>query len=334
MNQSSPSESRADESLWIPSGLNQASREVLEDIQHLPFAEDLSIDEARQQMLKGQCTTLDQSALRKETFVYAGCEVLIIRSRYCNGVCSPVFFLHGGGWLMGDTQTHAYLIAELAERSRCAIIFIHYPLAPEVRFPESQDAAFSAIHGVLAESAKHEIDANQFAIAGDSAGGNLATCLALRFQQEGLFRSKLLILLYPALDARMNSESYRVFGKGLNLTERTMRWFWQQYGRREEELENPLYSPACANDKMLRGLPETLIITSEFDVLRDEAEYFAKRLRRAGVSVCSVRFGGVLHGFMVAESLAKENSGDLAIQLVADYLRRRLGEHPVSGVDD
>lgn len=235
---------------------------------------------------------------------------------------------------MGDAQTHAYLIAELAERSRCAIVFIHYPLVPEVRFPESQDAAFSAIRGVLMESAKHEINANQFAIAGDSAGGNLATCLALRFQQEGFPRPKLQMLLYPALDAQMTSESYRMFGKGLNLTERTMRWFWQQYGKGKGEQENPFYSPASADDKMLQGLPETLIITSEFDVLRDEAENFAKRLRRAGVSVCSVRFGGVLHGFMVTESLAKDTSGDLAIQLAADYLRRRLGDHSMLGVDD
>lgn len=324
MNQSSPSKPGTDESLWIPDGLNQASRKVLEEIQHFPFAEDLPIAEARQQMLKGQCATVDQSTLRKETFVYAGCEVLIVRSRRCAGVCSPVFFLHGGGWLMGNAQTHAYLIAELAERSRCAIVFIHYPLAPEVRFPESQDVAFSAIRGVLADSEKHEINANQFAIAGDSAGGNLATCLALRFQHEELPKPKLQILLYPALDARMSSASYRAFGKGLNLTERTMRWFWQQYGKGKWHLKNPLYSPAFADDKMLQGLPETLIITSEFDVLRDEAEDFAKRLRRAGVSVCSVRFGGVLHGFMVTESLAKDTSGDLAIQLAADYLRRRL----------
>ncbi|MDW5265396.1 MULTISPECIES: alpha/beta hydrolase [Acidobacteriaceae] len=285
-------------------------------------------------MLEGQCATVDRSTLRKETFIYVGREVLIVRSRRCTGICSPVFFLHGGGWLMGDAQTHAYLIAELAERSRCAIVFIHYPLAPEVQFPESQDIAFSAIRGVLADSAKHEINANQFAIAGDSAGGNLAACLALRFQREGLPRPKLQILLYPALDARMRSVSYRAFGKGLNLTERTMRWFWQQYGRGKGDLENPLYSPACVDDKVLQGLPETLIITSEFDVLRDEAEDFAKRLRRAGVSVCSVRFGGVLHGFMVTESLAKDISGDLAIQLAADYLRRRLEEHPMPGVED
>lgn len=336
MNQSPPSESgtRTDESLWIPSGLTKASRKVLEEIQHLPFVEDLPIAEVRQQMLKGQCATVDQSTLRKETFVYAGCEVLIIRSRRSTGICSPVFFLHGGGWLMGDAHTHAYLIAELAERSRCAIVFIQYPLAPEVQFPESQDVAFSAIRSVLADSAKHEINANQFAIAGDSAGGNLATCLALRFRQEGLPRPKLQILLYPALDARMKSMSYRAFGKGLNLTERTMRWFWQQYGRGKGELENSLYSPACADDKMLQGLPETLIITSEFDVLRDEAEDFAKRLRRAGVGVCSVRFGGVLHGFMVTESLAKDTSGDLAIQLAADYLCRRLDEHRMPGIDD
>ena len=334
MNQSSPSESGADESFWIPSGLTQASRKVLEEIQHLPFAEDLPVAEARQQMLEGQRATVDRAVLRKETFVYAGCEVLIVRSCNCTGICSPVFFLHGGGWLMGDAQTHAYLMAELAERSGCAIVFIHYPLAPEVRFPESQDAAFSAISKVLADSAKHEIDTNQFAIAGDSAGGNLATCLALRFQQKGLPRPKLQILLYPALDARMKSESYRMFGKGLNLTERTMRWFWQQYAKGKAEPENPFYSPASADDKMLRGLPETLIVTSEFDVLRDEAENFAKRLRRAGVDVCSVRFGGVLHGFMVTESLARDTSGDLAIQLVADYLRSRLGENRTSGVKD
>jgi acetyl esterase len=216
----------------------------------------------------------------------------------------------------------------LAERSHCAIVFIHYPPAPEVRFPESQDMALSAICEVLADGTKHEINANRFAIAGDSAGGNLATCLALRFQQEGLPKPKLQILLYPALDARISSASYRALGKGLNPTERTMRWFSRPYGKREGKVDDPLFSPACAEDKMLRGLPDTLITTSEFDVLRDEGEDFAKRLRQAGVDVCSVLFGGVLHRFMVTESLAKNSSGDLEIQLAADYLRGRLHERP------
>lgn len=335
MNSSPSSESDADagESLRIPIGLDRASRELLEKTRHLPSSEDLPIDEARQRMLEGQCATLDESTLRQETFTCAGCEVLIVRSRRATGILPPLFFLHGGGWLMGNAQTHAYLIAELAKRSCCAIVFIYYPLSPEVRFPESQDATFVAVCEVLADCKKHEIDGDRFAIVGDSAGGNLATCLALRLQQDGLPKPRLQILLYPALDARASSASYTAFGKGLNLTERTMRWFWRQYGKGNGEVDNPLFSPAHTEDEMLRGLPETLIITSEFDVLRDEGEDYAKRLRQVGVDACSVRFGGVLHGFMVTESLAKSSSGDLAIQLAADYIRRRLHDSS-SSLDD
>ena len=235
---------------------------------------------------------------------------------------------------MGDTQTHSHLVAELAERSDCAIIFIDYPRAPEVQFPRSLEVAFSAICEILAKSTKYQIDSTRFALAGDSAGGNLATSLAIRFQEEDHPKPQLQVLLYPALDARMNSTTYKLFGTGLNLTGRTMRWFWRQYGNEAGKAADPLFSPTAANDTMLRGMPDTLIITSEFDVLRKEGENYAVRLRRAGVDVCSVRFGGVLHGFMVTESLAKSSSGGLAIQLVADYLRSRLGQHLVTNAED
>jgi acetyl esterase len=295
----------------MPLGLDYASRQLLLQTRVLPAPEDLSIHEARQQMLHGQHATLEQFSLRREAFSGAGC----------------------GGWLMGDAQTHAYLVGELADRSDCAIVFIDYPRSPKLHFPEIQKITFAAICEILSNSSRHQIDANRFAIAGDSAGGNMATCLSLRFRQEGLPGPKLQILLYPALDARGNSASYRTFSKGLNLTEKTMRWFWQHHGKEEGNVDDPLFSPSSAEDEALRSLPDTLIITCELDVLRDEGEHFARRLREVGVDVCSVRFGGVLHGFMVTEALAKNSSGDLAIQLVANYLRRRLPADPPSDLN-
>jgi acetyl esterase len=313
--------SRDYEQVPLPRGLDPASLKLLDQLKGIAFPEDVSISEARRQMREGGTSGLLRPSLTRVSVRHENCEIEIVRRRSLSGSLPVLFFFHGGGWVMGDEETHAYLIGELAERSRWAIAFVHYPLAPEVQYPTGQDNAFEAICEVLSRAEDHRIDPTRFALAGDSAGGNIAAALALRFCQHGPRAPRLQILLYPALDAGASSESHRIFSQGLNLTGRTMRWFWNQYAPELDESHDPFLSPLWAPDEMLRRLPTTLIITSEFDILRDEGEQYAARLREAGVSTTAVRFGGVLHAFMVTELLAKSPAGKLAIALLCSFLR-------------
>lgn len=311
-------------SINFPPSADRASRELLRSLQGQTPVEEMPIRDAREQMCQGQDTIFQKSSLLHETLSEGRCRVEILKPKDAGNSLPIIFFLHGGGWVMGGPQTHGYLVTELVKRSQCALAFVDYPLAPEVRYPKSLDDAFSAVSAVLAASARYGLDAKRIAFAGDSAGGNLAAALVLRFRSSFLLAPRAQVLLYPALDIRAESASYRDFSTGLNLTQPSMHWFWDQYAPGMRESTDPLLSPLHAPREMLAGLPRTLIVTSEIDVLRDEGELFATLLRQAQVDTSLVRFGGVLHGFMVTEALAKSPSGDLAIQLVADFLRTNL----------
>jgi len=308
----------------FPPSADRASRELLRSLQGQTPVEEMPIRDARKQMCQGQDTIFQKSSLFHETLSDGRCRVEILKPKDAGNSLPIIFFLHGGGWVMGGSQTHGYLATELVKRSQCALAFVDYPLAPEVRYPKNLDDAFSAVSAVLAASARYGLDAKRIAFAGDSAGGNLAAALVLRFRSSFLVVPRAQVLLYPALDIRAESASYHDFSTGLNLTQPTMHWFWDQYAPGMRESTDPLLSPLHAPREMLAGLPRTLIVTSEIDVLRDEGELFATLLRQAQVDTSLVRFGGVLHGFMVTEALAKSSSGDLAIQLVADFLRTSL----------
>jgi acetyl esterase len=306
------------------SGLDSASRALMREAEGQIGPEAIPIEEARRRMRDGQQTTFDDANLFHESVKCANCTVDVVRRCDLLGPAPIVFFLHGGGWVMGDANTHGYLVSQLALRSGCAIAFINYPLAPELRYPKILDDTHAAIQELLAIGARHQLDPSRFALAGDSAGGNLAVALTLRLKKENLPAPQLQILLYPALDISAKSTSYQTFSHGLNLTRQTMHWFWDQYAPGMRACADTLLSPLLATEAQLFGAPTTLIITSEFDVLCDEGELFAKRLQSANVSASHVRFGGVLHGFMVTEPLAKSQSGELAIQMVSDFLRRNL----------
>ncbi|WP_158944691.1 alpha/beta hydrolase [Granulicella sp. S190] len=286
--------------------------------------ERLSIDEARAEMRFGQDTLWTDYPVFCERITHAGCQIDLIRSHSAPAISPVVFFFHGGGWVMGDRQTHAYLIAELAVRSKLVIASVAYPLAPEVQFPHNLEAAYAAVKKVLSAAGDLRLQRSRFAFVGDSAGGNLAAALTLKAKQESDPQPALQVLLYPVLSASMDTESYESFGDTLNLTRSTMRWFWNQYVPEPSHRSHPLASLCLASDVDLVGLAPALILTSEFDILRDEGEAYAKRLRRVGVPVTALRSLGMLHGFLVVENLAKTKTGDMVLQLVANELTRAL----------
>lgn len=196
---------------------------------------------------------------------------------------------------MGDLETHDTLCRQLAQHSGAMVIAVDYRRAPEHPFPAAVEDAFSAVRHVCARAATLGLAADRIAVAGDSAGGNLAAAVALHARDVGEPRIAFQCLLYPVLDLGCDTASYREFADGFGLTRARMQFFWRVY-RGAQGAGQPLLEPNCAKD--LASLPPALIVTAGYDVLRDEAEAYAKRLGAAGVPVELLRVEGVIHGFI------------------------------------
>lgn len=203
-------------------------------------------------------------------------------------------FYHGGGWVIGDLETHDGVCRQLAVAANCTVIAVDYRLAPEHPYPAAIDDCYEATRWVSDNAAELGIDKNRIAVAGDSAGGNLSACVVLKARAENGPAICFQLLIYPVTDAKMNTPSFDDNGDGYMLTRDTMQWFWNCYTD-GQHLDDPLASPLVETD--LSGLPPACVITAEYDPLRDEGEKYAKVLTAAGVEVNAIRFDGMIHGF-------------------------------------
>lgn len=211
-----------------------------------------------------------------------------------DGPQPAVMYFHGGGWVLGNIQTHDALCRRLAKASRCAVISVDYGLAPENPFPKPLDDCYLATTEIASHAAEFNINADRLSVAGDSAGGNLAAAVSIRSRDDDGPSIKLQVLIYPVVNPDFETESYQRFATGHGLTRASMQWFWQQYiGDREA---GPLAAISKADS--LQGLPPAHIVTAEYDVLRDEGESLARQLVAAGVRTTSKRYDGNLHGFV------------------------------------
>jgi acetyl esterase len=208
---------------------------------------------------------------------------------------APVLvYFHGGGWVVGSLDTHHGACAALAAEAGCAVVSVDYRLAPEHRAPAALEDAWAAT--LWAAEHADEVGGREGALAvgGDSSGGNLAAVVARRARDRGLpLRHQLLV--YPVCDADFDTPSYTEFAQGVGLTRATMQWFWEQYVPDEGARLAPDVSPLRADD--LSGVAPALVMTAEYDVLRDEGEAYAHRLEEAGVPVALSRYDGLIHGF-------------------------------------
>jgi acetyl esterase len=251
--------------------------------------------------------------------------VEVLRPAGVQGPLPVVLYLHGGGWVLGDAQTHARMMREIVVQSRAAVVFVEYGCAPEFPFPAPLEHCYQALEWVAVKGASLGLDPSRIAVAGDSAGGNLTAALALFAKKKNGPAICLQAMLYPVTDCDFTTGSYEEFSTGLNLDRETMQWFWERYVEDEESRKNPLASPLRASGDTLRGLPRALVITAECDVLRDEGEAYGRRLAEAGVAVTSARFAGALHGFMMIDELATEPQSVGAMELFTAQLRSALG---------
>lgn len=204
-----------------------------------------------------------------------------------------IVFCHGGGFVLGDLDTHDSICHRLAYSSGCAVIAVDYRRAPETRFPGALDDCTAALRWIAAYAASLDVDGERLALCGDSAGGNLAAATALRARRYGPC-VRHVALLYPMLDPACDTESMHAYGRGHLLARSGVQWSWSQYLGTADDAANPLVALLRADPA---GLPMTSVVTAECDPLRDEGEAFAARLRAAGVEVIARRYAGMVHGF-------------------------------------
>jgi acetyl esterase len=212
-----------------------------------------------------------------------------------DGLLPVLVFFHGGGWVIGDLDTHDGICRSLANAAGCVVASVDYRLAPEHHYPVAAEDAYAATRWVIAEAPRLGVDGRRVAVGGDSAGGNLAAVICLMARERGEPSIAFQLLVYPAVHHAFDTPSYQECAEGYLLTLNGMRWFWGHYLARPEDGRQPHASPLLARD--LAGLPPALVITAEYDPLRDEGEAYAARLREAGVSVTLTRYPGMIHGF-------------------------------------
>ena len=231
-----------------------------------------------------------------------------------------LIYYHGGGWVIGDLESHDDVCRKLASQARCDVIAVDYRLAPEHPAPAAVDDCIAATKWIFANAKSLGIDPARVAIGGDSAGGNLSAIVAMHSGEKPVFQ----LLVYPATDMRMGQQSHKDNAQGYLLTADSMKWFIGHYLQGDEKKKlDPKVSPILSSDADLKKSPPTLVITAEFDPLRDEGEEYAAKLASLGVPTSTVRFHGQIHAFFGMSELLDDAAA--AISLSASYLRKYLG---------
>lgn len=224
----------------------------------------------------------------------ANVPVRIYRPSAATDLPALVYF-HGGGWVIGDLETHDNVCRNLTNAAGCVVIATDYRLAPEHPWPAALDDCLAVTTWAADHAAELGIDANRIAVGGDSAGGNLAACVCLKARDEAGPAIAHQLLIYPVTDSSLDTASYRDNAEGYMLTRAGMEWFFGHYVPNEQDRDNPMVAPLRAGN--YAALPPATVITAEFDPLRDEGEAFAAKLDAAGVPTASRRFDGMIHGF-------------------------------------
>ncbi len=232
-----------------------------------------------------------------------------------------LMFFHGGGFVLGNLETHDALCRALCNGVACVVVAVDYRLAPEQKYPAPHEDCYAATLWAYKHAGEINGQADKLAVAGDSAGGTMAAVVCLLARDQGGPQIKHQLLLYPVTDSNFDTQSYRDNAEGYALTRDLMQWFWGHYLAAQEDGLQAYAAPLRADD--LSGLPAATIITAQYDPLRDEAEAYAQRLLGAGVKTELIRYSGMIHGFLSFPDAIDVAAA--ATATVANKLREALG---------
>jgi acetyl esterase len=313
---------------YTPVVLEPASQAFVEATATPPFLYELTPDEARAVLDDVQAAPIDKLPV-DERWITVPADVgdvcvRIVRPQDAVGTLPVVLYMHGGGWVLGNAGTHDRLVRELAVGVRAAVVFVEYDRSPEARYPVAIEQGYATARWITREGAANGLDPERMAVAGDSVGGNMTAALALMASDRGDVRFVQQSMYYPVTDAAMDTGSYAQFAEGYFLTAKAMAWFWDAYAPDIDRRAEPYASPLRASHEQLAGLPPALVIVDEADVLRDEGEAYAARLRKAGVAVTTVRYDGITHDFMMLNPLSDTHATRAAVAQAISVLREAL----------
>jgi acetyl esterase/lipase len=309
--------------------LERAAQEVADAAARPPFLFQLPLEKGRaifHEIQSGDAAKPDADV--NDIEVVAGplgrVPVRVLRPLTTPGLLPVILYLHAG-WAFGDTTTHDRLMRELAAGARAAVVFPSFTLSPEARYPTAINEIYAVAKWVWAEGPSHGLDPSRIAIAGDSAGGNMATVVATMAKDRGDPAFTHQLLINPILDAAFDTPSYQEFATGFNVRSDHVQWLWDQYLPDVAQRSDKSASPLRATTTELAGLPPVTVLTAEADVVRDEGEAYASKLREAGVPVTAVRYLGTIHDFMLLNALRETNAARAATAQSVDTLRNALG---------
>jgi acetyl esterase len=311
-----------------PVVLEPASQEFVDATSTPPFIYELTPAEARKVLDDVQAAPIDKLPV-DDRWITVPAEVGDVRVRIVTppdvtGTLPAILYMHGGGWVLGNAHTHDRLVRELAVGTSAAVVFVEYDRSPEARYPTAIEQGYATAEWIVREGAANQLDPDRIAVAGDSVGGGMTAALALMASERGDVRFVQQSMYYPVTDAAMDTGSYEQFAEGYFLAAKGMAWFWDAYLPDVERRSEPYASPLRANDEQLAGLPPAFVIVDEADVLRDEGEAYAARLRAARVEVTTVRYDGITHDFMMLNPLSDTRATRAAIAQAISTLRDAL----------
>ena len=306
------------------------TQEFVDSLAGAPPIYTLSLVDARSVLAQAQSIPVGKPSAQTEDIALpvgptGSVPIRVIRPVGATEVLPVVMYFHGGGWVLGDRDTHDRLVREIAVGAQAAVVFVDYARAPEARYPVAIEQAYAATRYVADNAAELGIDPLRLAVAGDSVGGNMAAAVTLIAKQRRGPNIAFQLLFYPVTDSGFDTPSYNQFADGPWLTKRAMEWFWDAYLPDPAVRKQPTATPLNASLDQLASLPEALVIVDENDVLRDEGEAYARKLSDAGVRVISVRYNGTIHDFVMLNALADTPATRGAIAQAVGALRRALG---------
>lgn len=255
----------------------------------------------------------------------ADIDIRIVRPIGKNSEVLPlILYIHGGGWVMGDKETHDLLIKKLSKCTNSTVAFVNYSRSPEAAYPVALNECYSVLKYLYNNHSAFNIDPYKIIVAGDSAGGNIAAVLSLKSKLEDGPKILHQLLLYPVIDSNMDTNSYKDFKNGPYLTKKSMEYFWDAYVPDKKLRKDKYVSPIYAELSDLNGIAPATIIVAENDVLRDEGEQYARKLQQAEVDTFCIRINGTCHDFLMLNALSKSVPSIGTFGIISHILNKSL----------
>lgn len=308
--------------------LEQAAQEFSEANKPHPRIYELEPKDGRALLEEVQSSPVEKYNVDIEdtTFTtekYGDVPVRFIRPEDNKDKLPVIFYIHGAGWVFGSTKTHDKLVRELAVRTNSVVVFPEYTLSPEAKYPTAIEQNYDVLQQLKEVADEKKLDINKLTVAGDSVGGNMATVMTIMTEQRQGLPINQQLLYYPVTNAEFDTESYNQFAENYFLAKEGMKWFWDQYTTDPKERAEITASPLRASIEDLKELPSAMILNAEADVLRDEGEAYANKLREAGVEVTQMRFQGIIHDFVMVNSMDQTNATRAAMDVSTKWINKK-----------